>query len=176
MIKLTKYIRDFLIVAIDFFHQPFQRYISKETFRYAATGGMNTIFDIVLYFVFYNFVFDKQVLHLGFFAMSPHIAAFVFVFPITFTTGFLLAKYITFTRSIIRGRVQLLRYGLSVSGSVLLNYFLLKIFVDSFGWYATLSKILTTFVVILYSYLVQKHYTFCTGKKALTRIDEKSVA
>ncbi|HOO84741.1 MAG TPA: GtrA family protein [Prolixibacteraceae bacterium] len=176
MIKLTKYIRDLIIVTIDFFHQPFQRFISKETFRYAATGGMNTVFDIVLYFVFYNYVFDKQVLHLGFIAMSPHIAAFVFVFPITFTTGFLLAKYVTFTRSIIRGRVQLFRYGVSVSGSVLLNYLLLKLFVDGFGFYATLSKILTTLVVILYSYLVQKHYTFCTGKKALARIEEKSVA
>lgn len=176
MIKLTKHIRDLIIKVIDYFYQPFQRYISKETFRYATTGGMNTIFDILLYFVFYNYVFDKQVLHLGFFAMSPHIAAFVFVFPITFTTGFLLAKYVTFTRSIIRGRIQLFRYGLSVSGSVLLNYLLLKLFVDSFGWYATFSKIITTLVVILYSYLVQKHFTFCTGKKALAHLDEKSVA
>lgn len=176
MVKLTKYIRDIIISVVDFFHRPFQKYISKETFRYAATGGMNTVLDIFLYFIFYNFVLKKQVVDLGFVAMSPHIAAFVFVFPITFSFGFLLAKYVTFTRSIIRGRIQFFRYGISVSGSILLNYLLLKLFVEAFGWYATSAKIITTLIVIVYSYLVQKHFTFCTGKRSLSIQEKKSVA
>lgn len=171
-----RFIRDLIIIVLDWFHKPFKKILSVETFRYAATGGMNTIFDIFLYFLFYNFIFHKQVVDLGFFSMTPHIAAFAFVFPITFTSGFLLAKYITFTRSFIRGRVQLFRYALSVSGSILLNYFLLKLFVEYFEWYATFSKIVTTFVVILYSYLVQKHFTFRTGKRAMTRYAEASCA
>jgi len=164
MINLTKKIRDLIISVIDWVHIPFSKYIPLETFRYASTGGMNTILDIFLYFIFYSYVFDKEMLDLGFVVISPHIAAFLFVFPITFSTGFLLAKYITFTQSDIRGRVQLLRYGLSVSGSILLNYLLLKLFVDVWGWYATFSKIVTTFIVVLYSYVVQKHFTFKTGK------------
>jgi putative flippase GtrA len=175
MIELTKFIKDLIIRVVDWFYSPFSKYIPLETFRYAATGGLNTIFDIFLYFVFYNFILQKQVVQIGFVAMSPHIAAFVFVFPITFLSGFLLAKYVTFTRSILRGRIQLFRYGVSVGGSILLNYFLLKLFVDVFGVYPTPSKMIATLFVIGYSYIVQKHFTFKTGKKALAK-NAKSAA
>lgn len=140
-----------------------------ETFRYAVTGGGNTVLDIILYFIFYNYVFQKQNVDLGIVTLSPHIAAFVFVFPITFISGFILAKYITFTRSVMRGRIQIFRYAVSVSGSILLNYVLLKVFVEVAGLYATLSKIITTSIVIIYSFLMQKHFTFRTGKKALLK-------
>jgi putative flippase GtrA len=169
MLKLSRKIRDLIIIVIDWFYTPFKKFIPIETFRYAATGGMNTTFDIILYFVFYNFIIQKQVVDLGIFAMSPHIAAFAFVFPITFTTGFLMAKYITFTQSALRGRIQLFRYGISVGGSILLNYLLLKLFVESFGWYATVSKIVTTLIVIAYSYMIQRHFTFRTSKAAMTK-------
>lgn len=169
MLKLTKYIRDLIIRVVDWFYKPFNKFIPLETFRYAATGGFNTVFDIFLYFVFYNFILQKQVVQIGFIAMSPHIAAFVFVFPITFLSGFLLAKYVTFTRSLMKGRIQLFRYGVTVGGSIILNYFLLKLFVDAFGWFPTPSKMMTTLFVIGYSYIVQKHFTFRTGKKALAK-------
>jgi len=172
MVELARKFRNLLIQFIDWSYKPFQKYIPLETFRYAATGGINTAFDILLYFIFYSYVFDKQNLDLHLVTLSPHIAAFVFVFPITFTTGFILAKYVTFTQSPLKGRIQLFRYGVSVGGSILLNYFLLKLFVESFGWYATVSKILTTLVVIVYSYIIQKHFTFKTGKKSLSRVSE----
>lgn len=159
-----KRIQTNIISTINWFHKPFSNYISDETFRYGVTGGCNSVLDIFLYFIFYNFIFDKKILDLKIISISPHIAAFIFVFPITFSTGFLLAKYITFTQSVLKGRVQLFRYGLSVAGSILLNYLLLKLFVEVAGLFATLSKILTTGVVILYSFVIQKHFTFRTGK------------
>jgi len=139
-------------------------YLPQQTFRYAACGGANTSFDIFLYFITYNFVLNKQIVQLGFVAISPHIAAFVFVFPITFTIGFLLSKYITFTDSTLRGRIQLFRYGLTVFGSIVLNYVLLKVFVEGFEWYPTISKIATTVIVVAYSYVCQKFFTFKTGR------------
>jgi putative flippase GtrA len=160
MRNFLRTIRKIIWGTIDWFYiKPFQ-VIPIETFRYAATGGANTVFDIALYFVFYNFVFEKQNVDLGFISFTPHIAAFLFVFPITFASGFVLAKYITFTESTLRGRIQLIRYIATVSGSILLNYFLLKLFVEGFGWWATFSKIVTTFVVVIYSYIAQKYFTF----------------
>ncbi|MFB6318463.1 GtrA family protein [Saccharicrinis sp. FJH54] len=157
-------IQNFIISIIDWFYKPFKHYVPAETFRYAATGGMNMVLDILLYFIFYRYVFDREVIDLGFYAISPHIAAFLVVFPITFTTGFLLAKYITFTASEVLGRVQLFRYGFTVGGSILLNYVLLKLFVEYFHWYATFSKIVTTFIVVGYSYLAQRYFTFKTAR------------
>lgn len=152
-----------IIQVIDYFYTPFQRYIPLETFRYAATGGFNTILDILLYFICYNFVLDKQVVDLQIVSISPHIAAFFIVFPVTFFTGFLLAKYITFTNSEIQGRVQLIRYMISVSGSIFLNYVFLKILVEFGGLWPTLAKFITTGIVVIYSYFVQKFYTFKTA-------------
>jgi putative flippase GtrA len=105
-----------------------------------------------------------QIVELEFTAISAHIAAFLMVFPITFTTGFLLAKYVTFTASELIGRIQLFRYGVTVAGAILLNYVFLKLFVEYVGFYATLSKVFTTVIVVIYSYLLQRYFSFRTGR------------
>lgn len=164
MVNVANNLRTIIIQTVDYFYAPFQHLIPLETYRYAATGGFNTILDISLYFIFYNFILDKQVVDLYIVSISPHIAAFLIVFPITFFTGFLLARYITFTSSEIRGRIQLIRYMISVSGSIFLNYVFLKFLVEFGGLWPTLSKIITTVIVVIYSYFVQKFYTFKTSR------------
>jgi putative flippase GtrA len=163
MESLTKHIRRIIIQVIDYFYSPFRKLIPLETFRYAATGGFNTALDITLYFICYNFVVDKQVVDLHIVSISPHIAAFLIVFPVTFFTGFLFAKFITFTNSPVQGRTQLVRYMISVSGSILLNYVFLKILVEFVGLWPTMSKIITTCIVVIYSYFAQKFFTFKTN-------------
>lgn len=155
-----KNLRNTLIRLIDWAYQPFKRLIPLQTFRYGACGGANSAFDIVLYFLFYHYLLGEKILHLGFVAISAHIASFLLVFPITFSTGFILGKFITFTDSELRGRVQLFRYGVTVGGSILLNYIFLKIFVEYFHLFPTVSKILTTVVVVIYSYFTHKYYSF----------------
>ena len=166
MASLAKHIRVIIINIIDYFYIPFQKLIPLETFRYAATGGFNTALDIMLYFICYNFVVDKQILDLGIVSISPHIAAFLIVFPITFFTGFLFAKFITFTNSPVQGRTQLIRYMISVSGSIFLNYVFLKVLVEFIGLWPTMSKIITTCIVVVYSYFTQKFFTFKTSRLA----------
>ena len=146
--------------VILWFYPPFKKFMPEQTFKYAATGGANTALDIFLYFIFYHFVLNKEIVDLGFYAISPHIAAFIMSFTITFPIGFVLAKYISFPGSFLRKRVQFFRYGLSVMGSVLLNYIFLKLFVEHFGWYPTPSKMLTSLIAILFSYTAQKYFTF----------------
>lgn len=163
MVNLAKNIRLIIIQIIDYFHTPFRKIIPRETFRYGATGGFNTLLDIFLYFICYNYILDKKIVDFQIVSVSPHIAAFLIVFPITFFTGFILAKYITFTNSEIRGRVQLIRYMISVSGSIFLNYIFLKVLVEFGGLWPTLAKIITTVIVVIYSYFAQKFFTFKTS-------------
>jgi putative flippase GtrA len=155
-----KRLRDNIIALLDWTHQPFARFIPVQTFRYAACGGANSAFDIVLYFITFHFVLEEKLVNLGFISISAHIAAFMLVFPVTFLTGFLLGKFITFTQSELRGRVQLFRYCVTVAGAILLNYVFLKIFVEYCHFFPTVSKMLTTVVVVAYSYFMQKNYTF----------------
>lgn len=163
MLSAARKIRDIIIIIVDWFHKPFRSLIPEETFRYGATGGANTALDIFLYWFFYNIILQQQILDLGFVAISPHIAAFIIVFPITFSSGFLMAKYIAFNESALRGRKQLFRYAITVGGAIFLNYFFLKILVEQADLPALLAKIITTVIVVTYSYLFQRYFTFQTG-------------
>lgn len=159
--------------VLELFYFPFlRRFINSETYLYAATGGANLSFDILLYFIFLHYIFHGKVADFGFIAFTPHIAAFIFVFPITFASGFFLAKYVTFTASQLKGNKQLARYALSVGGSILLNYILLKLFVEYMHIYPTPSKMITAVFVVIYSFIVQKFFTFKTGKRQLEKLTQ----
>lgn len=149
-----------IISIIDFFYQPFRRVMPLHTFRYAACGGGNVLLDITLYFIAYNFILQKQILNLGFIAFQPHVAAIFMSLLITFPIGFLLSKYVVWTGSNIRGRVQFFRYMLVTLVNLLLNYIFIKLFVEHLNIYPTIAKICTTALVIIVSYLSQKHFTF----------------
>jgi putative flippase GtrA len=156
--------KNFIISVIDQFYPPFRKFMNLQTFRYLACGGGNTLLDIALYFVSHNYILKKQVLDLGFVVVKPHIGAFIIAFCISFPTGFWLMRSIVFTDSNLRGRVQLFRYFLLVAVCIMLNYAFLKLFVEQWGIYPTPSKMLTTVIVVSFSYLTQKHFTFRARK------------
>jgi putative flippase GtrA len=153
--------RDFIISAIDLFYPPFSRIMDLQTFRYAACGGANSLFDILLYFITYNYILKKSIIHIGDIAISPHIAAMITTFPITLCTGFILMRYVVFPHAKgTRKRVQASKYLGVVLCCLLLNYIFLKLFVEKIGWWPLPSKIITTVIVVLFSYFSQKHFTF----------------
>ena len=145
---------------IDFFYPPFSKYMSLQFFRYGVTGVANMAFDWVLFFVVYHYVLEKDMLYLGFVPISSPIASMLIVFPVTFFTGFLLQKYVTFSSSKLKGRVQIIRYLTVVLANLLLNYTGLKILVEFVGLFATPSKMIVTGITTIFSYFSQKKYTF----------------
>lgn len=153
--------------TLDFFYPLFKRFFDKTTFRYAACGGVNTIFDIFLFFISYNFILEKQNLDLTYLVISPHIAAFLMAFLLSFPSGFLLMRFIVFKESQLRGRVQFFRYFMMVCVSLMLNYIFLKILVEHFHLFPTVSKLITTFFVIAFSYISQKNFSFKTAKATI---------
>ncbi len=151
-----------IIKGIDLIYLPvFRRVVPKDIFRYGVCGVANMCLDLVFYyFVFHYLLFDGD-LSLGCVTISGHIASMLIVFPITFFNGFWLNKYVAFRSSSKRKTWgQLLRYSLSVVGSILLNYVCLKFFVDFCDFYPTPSKALTTAISVVYSYLMQRFFTF----------------
>ncbi|WP_143307626.1 GtrA family protein [Chitinophaga vietnamensis] len=153
-------VRTLILNIIDFFYQPFRKVMPLQTFRYLACGGGNTLLDICLYFVCYNFVLHQQMVHLPFLSISAHIAALFMSMAVTFPIGFLLSKYVVFSDSNLRGRVQLFRYFVQVAICIMLNYIFMKLFVDHLHFYPTIGKICTTALVVIFSYLAQKKFTF----------------
>jgi putative flippase GtrA len=150
---------------IDFFYPPFGRLMPVQTFRYAVCGGTNTLLDIFMYFVSYHFILHERNVNLGIVTISPYVLAFIMSFCISFPTGYFLNKNIVFPQSTLQGRVQLFRYFLLVVICLALNYIFIKLFVEQFHLYATVAKILTTVIVISFSYLTQKNFTFRAERK-----------
>jgi putative flippase GtrA len=145
---------------LDFLYQPFKNLIPEQTFRYATCGGGNTLLDILLYFISYNFILHQEIVYSPLGPVSPHVAAILLAFAISFPTGYLLNRYIVFPGSVLRGRVQLFRYLFLVLVCILLNYVFIKLFVEHFHIYPTVAKLLTTVIVVSFSYVTQKKFTF----------------
>lgn len=160
MLKLHENIRSLILSVVDLFYPIFKKVMPLQTFRYAACGGFNTLLDISLFFVSYNFILKKLPVHIGSVTIGAHIAAFLIGFMVTFPIGFYLSRYVVFQETSVKKATQLAKYFTVVFGCLLLNYAFLKIFVDLFGWYPTPSKILTTVFVVAFSYVSQKNFTF----------------
>jgi putative flippase GtrA len=170
-LKFLHFSRKFLLGISDWFYTPFQRYIPLQTFRYAFFGGSNVVLDTFLYFITFNFVLQKHDVNLYITAIKAHNAALFIKFPITFVTGFLLSKYITFNESELRGKTQLFRYGITVLICIILNYIFINFFVQTFGIFPTVASILSTCLVVVYSYFSQKYFTFRMASTSETVAD-----
>lgn len=143
---------------------PIEQFISRTMFRYAVCGGANMALDLVWYFVIYHFVVAQHFIDLGIVVVSPHVASLVVVFPITFLTGFWLNRNVAFRATEFGSGAQLVRYALSVVGSLLLNYVCIKLFVEVVGIWPTPAKALTTALCVVYSYLAGRYFTFKSGE------------
>lgn len=166
----------FLTRIIDAFYFLFKGFMPLKTYRYAVCGGSNLVLDVFLYFIFYNFIIAKRNVDLYFVVLSPHIAALFFVFPITFLTGFLLNKYITFEESNLATRKQFIRYLVVALGAIIIGYVAMKFLVDYLGFYPTPSKILTIVVAVTYSYILQNNFTFEVLEEETPEVKKKSVS
>ena len=131
-----------------------------QTFRYAVSGAGNTFLGLLCFYITFKFILRGQYLDIGFYAFEPHTAALIVSFVVTFVVGFFLMKYVVFDDSKIRGRIQLFRYLMVCLFNLVLNYVLLKIAVEIWHIYPVFAQIGTTIVVIIFSYLAQRHFTF----------------
>lgn len=150
-----------LIRLVDWLYiTPFKRLVSRDIFAYGLCGGANMALDTLWYFVIYHYIVAERFFDLGVVVVSPHIASLIFVFPITFFTGFWLNRNVAFRATEYKTRGQLIRYALSVLGSIALNYLCMKLFVEHLYIWPTPSKMLTTAVSVVYSFLAAKYFTF----------------
>ncbi|MDQ8005515.1 MAG: GtrA family protein [Pedobacter sp.] len=156
--------RKLALRIIDFFYPPFKNWFSIGTFRYMASGGITAASGIVAYFIIYNYVLHQKNVHIGEYMVTAPIAALALESVFTFLVGFTLNKYLVFTQSNLKGRIQLFRYGTVVATNILLNYALMKILVEGFQFYPSISKALITAVLAVFSYFSQKYFSFRVKK------------
>lgn len=150
-----------MISLIDkLYIKPLEPIVSRDIFGYGLCGALNMVLDTLWYFIIYHFVIAERFIDLGVVVMSPHIATLFIVFPITFFTGFWLNRHVAFRVTEYKTRGQLFRYAISVIGSIAINYICMKLFVEALNIWPTPSKMLTTVISVVYSYLAARYFTF----------------
>lgn len=164
-------VRSLIFQVLDWFYPLFRKFMPLQTYHYAACGGVNTALTLLVYFISYNYIFEKQVFDLGFVAFEPHIAALFVSFLVSLPVGFYLSMYVIFQGSYLKRRTQFFRYFAVIIGCMIIDYVGLKIFVEVFGWWPFPSKLLNTVIVILFNYFSQRHFSFKTAPVPATTID-----
>ena len=84
--------------------------MNLQTFRYAASGGGNVMLGFIIYSLSYTYLFYGRDFNFGFYAFKGHSAALFVSFCVTFPIGFFMSKYVVFSDSKMKGRIQLFRY------------------------------------------------------------------
>jgi len=168
MRRIHNTVRNTVFRVLDIFYPIFRKFIPLQTYHYLACGGSNTLLSLMIYSFSYNFLFQKEVVHIGFMAFEPYIAALGLSLLITLPIGFYLSMYVIFQGSYLRRRTQFFRYFSVIMCCMAINYVCLKFFVGYLGWFPTPSQFLTTGIVILFNYFSQRHFSFKTEKKVVT--------
>jgi putative flippase GtrA len=157
-----KTVSDYLRGFLDIFYPIVKKIFSKTTYYYAVCGASNMVLSWLLFYLLYNFVFHQQkwqVPILNFF-INAYTISVTICFVISFIIGFTLLKYVVFTASEIKGRIQLFRYGISAIISFVTSYAILRLLIEGFGVYASISNVIASLVVAIISYLIQRNFTF----------------
>lgn len=162
-------VRKFIFAILDIFYPLVRPFMPLQTYHYAACGGGNTLLNLFIYSFSYNYILNKELVQLGPFAISAHIMALFIASAITTPIGFYLSMYVVFQGSHLKRRIQFFRYFLVVMACLLLNYVLLKFFVEVLGWYPTIAQIANTILIVTFSYLCQRHFSFKKHKTVVVK-------
>jgi len=175
MQKMHAFIRKTILAIVDFFYPLFKRFMPLQTYRYAACGGVNMIFDIAVFTYINTYMLQQKVVYMGPFAFKSYVVAFVISFCLTFPVGFYLSRYVVWQQTETKKRIQFFRYFLIVAACVGLNYILLNVFIQEFHWWPFVSKLVTTVIVVVFSYLTQRNFSFRVVNKSEIEDEEDEV-
>ena len=147
---------------LDIFYPLVSKLMDKTTYYYAVAGSTNLVLGWLMFAVLDLYVFQNKIITLPLFDHPVHsytvVAGICAVFSFLF--GFTMMRYVVFTESQLKGRVQFFRYGLSALISATVNWILIKLMVDTFAWNATLCNVFASVVVVTISYFLQRKFSF----------------
>ncbi|PWS31338.1 GtrA family protein [Pedobacter paludis] len=156
--------RQAILAFIDFFYPPFKKFISQHNFRYLATGGSAAALGIIVYTLAYKYVFLQSETEILGMTIKRNTAALIADFAIAIPYSFLMNRYVIFTHSEVKGRIQLLRFLNLNFINILLTTILLKFFSEILNIYPTVSRVIVTVLIAGFSYLYQHYFTFSVKK------------
>lgn len=136
-----------------------------QVFAYLAVGAGNTLLNILLFVVVYQFILPQGDAFFFGLPLASYTIALLVAFLVTVPTGFWLSKNFAFTEAVNNKKAnlnQLGRYFLVVIQGLVSDFLLMKLLIVTGDINPNLAKVMSTVIVLTVNFLLQKYFTFKT--------------
>jgi putative flippase GtrA len=130
-------------------------------FRYFVSAGIATWVDISVYFIAFNYIYQKSDIDFfGIAVISAPTASLMLSYTMGLLTNFLITKFLVFTESDLETHKQFFRYLIVAIVVLGLNYVLMSFLIKQLNWYPTLARAFSALSIGVFSFTIHKVFSF----------------
>lgn len=134
-----------------------------KVFRYFISAGVATWVDICVYYIAFNYIYEKTDINIsGIYTISAPTASLILSYTLGLITNFVITKYLVFSESELETYKQLFRYVLVALVVLVFNYLLMSFLIRILDWFPTISRAVSAITVGIMSFVVHRNFSFST--------------
>jgi putative flippase GtrA len=142
------------------------RLAQNKLFRYFISAGLATWVDITVYFLSFNYLYQKSDISLfNLYTVSAATASLFLSYTMGLLTNFAITRYLVFNDSELEFHKQLFRYVLVALLVLAMNWLLMRLLIRGFDWWPTLARATSALTVGMMSFVIHKTFSFRTNNK-----------
>lgn len=139
----------------------FSKLLASRIFRYFISAGLATWVDVVVYFLAFNYLYEKTDIVFGKgIVVASTTASLIMSYTAGLITNFTLTKMLVFKESDLQTHKQLFRYVLVALLVLALNWLLMRFLIRSMDWYPTLARGTSAILIGVLSFSIHKVFSF----------------
>ena len=142
-----------------------QPILQNNIFRYFVSAGLATWVDITVYFLAYNYLYQKMDFEVfDAYTISAATASLFLSYTFGLLTNFLITRYLVFSESELEFHKQLFRYVLVALLVLALNWGFMRILIRELEWVPTIARAVCALVIGKLSFVIHKTFSFKVRK------------
>ncbi|CAN5408994.1 hypothetical protein BH11BAC2_BH11BAC2_16210 [soil metagenome] len=147
--------------------------LKSKVFRYFISAGIATWVDITVYFIAFNYIYEKSdIVVFEKITISAPTASLILSYTMGLITNFIITKFLVFKESDLETHKQLFRYVLVAMVVLVLNYGLMSVLIRTLHWYPTVARAVSAFGIGFLSFVIHKYFSFKVSSKPETSFEE----
>lgn len=143
------------------------RLAQNKLFRYFISAGLATWVDITVYFLSFNYLYQKSDISIfNLYTVSAATASLFLSYTMGLLTNFMITRYLVFNDSELEFHKQLFRYVLVAVLVLAMNWLLMRLLIRGFDWWPTLARATSALAIGMLSFVIHKTFSFRTNKRS----------
>ena len=138
-----------------------KKLLNSKVFRYFISAGIATWVDITIYFLAFNYIYQKSDIDMfGMVTVSAATASLILSYTCGLITNFLITKFMVFKESDLETHKQLFRYVLVAIVILGFNYVMMSFLIKKLEWYPTIARATSALTIGVLSFVIHKTFSF----------------